>query len=43
MEFGYVGIVVAVVLFFVGLKVAKLLMWALAIIVVVVAGIIFYF
>jgi len=43
MEFGYIGIIVAVLLFFIGMKFMKWLMWGLAILAVIVAGIVFYF
>jgi len=38
MEFGYIGIAIAVVLFLIGMKFMKWLMWGLAIAVVIVAG-----
>jgi len=43
MEFGYIGIIVAGLLFFVGMRFMKWLMWGLAILAVIVAAAVFYF
>ena len=43
MELGYIGIGVAVILFLIGMKVMKWLMWGLAIVAAIVAGYFWFF
>jgi len=43
MNFWYIGVIVAALLFFIGMKFMKWLMWGLAIISAIVAVAVFYF